>query len=111
MAAMNAALESAGMNIRVAKADYLTPNDSGEVGPTVFFNDRGNKHLGVHFVPGDPLRDGRTNITYTIDQTEGAVDALTQAQTNAAITRAMTTWDNVTCSTIPIEPVGNPGTD
>lgn len=111
MATVNAGLEAAGVNIRIAQADYLTPNDSGEVGQTVFFSDRGNKQLPVHFVPGDPRRDGRTNITYTIDQTEGAVDGLTQAQTNAAITRAMTTWNNVTCSTIPIEQVANPGTD
>ena len=111
MAAMNAALESAGVNIRVAKAHYLTPNDSGEVGQTVIFNDRGNQQFPLQFVAGDPRRGGRTNITYTIDQTEGAVDGLTQAQTNAAIIRAMTTWDNVTCSTIPIQQVANSGTD
>jgi hypothetical protein len=39
------------------------------------------------------------------------VDGLTQAQTNGAIGRAMSTWDNVTCSNIPIDAIGNPGTD
>lgn len=109
--AANAQLESGGYGFRVAYAEFLTADDSGTIGQTVFFNNRGNKQLTAHFVPADPRRGGGTAITYTIDQTEGTVDALTQAQTNAAIGRAMTTWDNVQCSTLPIIAVGNPGTD
>src|SRR5262245_19470826 len=109
--AVNTRLEAGGYNYRLEHAEYLTDADSNEVGQIVFFKDRGNKQLIAHFVPGDPRRGGGTNITYTIDQTEGAIDALTQAQTNAAIERAMTTWDNVNCSTIPIVEVGNSGTD
>jgi hypothetical protein len=104
----NAALAGGAAGYRVEYAELLSSDDAGV---TVFFNNRGNKQLAAHFIPGDPLRGGGTNITYTIDQTEGAVDGLTQAQTNAAIGRAMTTWDNVTCSTLPIDAVGNPGTD
>lgn len=104
----NAALANGAAGYRVEYAELLSSDDAGV---TVFFNNRGNKQLAAHFIPGDPLRGGGTNITYTIDQTEGAADSLTQAQTNAAIGRAMTTWDNVTCSTIPIDAVGNPGTD
>lgn len=106
--AANAQLEAGGYDFRIDYAEYLTGGDAAQ---TVFFNNRGNKQLGAHWVPGDPRRGGGTNITYTIDQTEGSVDSLTQAQTNAAIARAMTTWDNVNCSTIPIDAVGNPGTD
>lgn len=104
----NAALTAGAANYRLEYAELLS---SDEAGQTIFFNNRGNKQLGAHFIPGDPLRGGGTNITYTIDQTEGTVDALSQAQTNAAIRRAMTTWDNVACSNIPIDAVGNPGTD
>jgi hypothetical protein len=104
----NAALQASAAGYRVEYAELLA---SDEAGVTVFFNNRGNKQLAAHFIPSDPLRGGGTNITYTIDQMEGAVDGLTQAQTDAAIGRAMTTWDNVNCSTIPINAVGNPGTD
>lgn len=107
----NAALEAGGAGYRVDYAELLTDAGSNEAGITVFFNNRGNKQIPAHWVPGDPGRGGGTNITYTIDQTEGTVDGLSQAQTDAAIGRAMTTWDNVNCSTIPIDAVGNPGTD
>jgi hypothetical protein len=110
MTTMNAGFEATGLDLRVDHADYITSDDSGEIGQTVFFNDRA-KQIGAHFVPGDPRRDGRTNITYTTDQTEGAIDALTQAQTNAAIVRAMATWDSVNCSTIPINRVAAPAGD
>ncbi|HYK05835.1 MAG TPA: hypothetical protein VE974_29080 [Thermoanaerobaculia bacterium] len=109
--AANAQLEAGGYDFRLEYAEFMTDADSANVGQTIFFNNRGNKQLTAHFVPGDPRRGGGTNITYTIDQTEGSVDGLTQAQTNAAIGRAMSTWDNVNCSTLPIDAVGNPGTD
>src|SRR5262245_46426521 len=101
MGAMNAQLESNGYDFRVDRAEYITSDDSAEAGQTVIFNNR-TKQLGVHFVPGDPRRGGRTNITYIVDQAEGAIDGLTVAQTTAAIDRAMATWNDVTCSTIPI---------
>jgi len=107
MGVINAQYEAGGSNIRVGKAEYITSDSSGEIGQIVFFNDR-VKQLGDHFVPGDPRRGGRTNITYTVDQTEGAIDGLTVAQTTGAIDRAMTTWQNVNCSTIPLTRLPNP---
>jgi hypothetical protein len=92
---------------RVDRAEYITMGEAGAIGQTVFFNNRGNKQLASHYVPGDPRRGGRTNITYLIDQTEGAIDNLSVAQTNAAIDRAMTTWNNVNCSIIPITKLPN----
>jgi hypothetical protein len=111
MGDMNVKLETSGSIFRVAVVDYLTPDDTSDVGQTVFFNDR-VKQLGAHFVPGDPRRGGRTNITYLVDQAEGAVDGLTVAQTTAAIDRAMATWNGVNCSTIPITKLADiPGLD
>ncbi|MEK7830684.1 MAG: hypothetical protein AAB401_06325, partial [Acidobacteriota bacterium] len=107
MVQMNTALTANGADYRVDYAEYLPPNDSGEIGQTVFFNDRGNRQLNHHFVPGDPRRGGRTNITYIVDQAEGAIDGLTVAQTTAAINRAMTTWESVNCSTIPVSSLPN----
>jgi uncharacterized protein YycO len=62
--AINSQLEANGANYRVGIAEYLTKDDSGEVGQTLFFANVGNKQLGHHFVPGDPRRGGRTDITY-----------------------------------------------
>jgi hypothetical protein len=101
MSSVNAQLAGRVANFRVDRAEYLTTADSNEIGQTVFFNDR-TKQLDAHFVPFDPRRGGGANITYRVDQTEGAVDGLTVAQTTAAIDRAMKTWDGVNCSTIPI---------
>ena len=111
MTQVNDQLAASGAGYMVDYAEYITPNDSGEVGQVVFFNNRGNRQLGAHFVPGDPRRGGGSNITYTVDQTEGAIDGLTTAQTTAAIDRAMATWDGADCSTIPIDGVASPGGD
>jgi hypothetical protein len=111
LTAMNAKLEADGSIFLAAYAEYITLGDSGEVGQTVFFNDR-VKQLGAHFVPGDPRRGGRTNITYLVDQAEGAIDGLTVAQTTASIDRAMATWNGVNCSSIPITKLADiPGLD
>jgi hypothetical protein len=100
-ATMNAKLETDRYAFRLSDVAYLTPDDANDVGQTVFFNDRA-KQLGAHFVPGDPRRGGRANITYIVDQAERPNDGLTVAQTTAAIDRAMATWNGVNCSTIPI---------
>ncbi|HEU0184045.1 MAG TPA: hypothetical protein VFS27_01945 [Blastocatellia bacterium] len=111
MGAVNAQLAGRNANIRVNSAAYLTRDDSKEPGQTVFFNDRA-KQLDEQFVPFDPRRGGGADITYRVDQTEGAVDGLTVAQTTAAIDRAMTTWNNVNCSTLPITKLPDlPGVD
>jgi hypothetical protein len=111
MGFVNAQLAGRVAKFRVDYAEYITRDDSNEVGQTVFFNDRA-KQLDAHFVPFDPRRGGVANITYRVDQTEGAVDGLTVAQTTAAIDRAMTTWNNVNCSTLPITKLPNlPGFD
>jgi hypothetical protein len=111
LGAVNATLEAGNSLYLLDRGEYLTLDDAGEVGQTVFFNNR-TKQLGVHFVPGDPRRGGRTNITYLVDQAEGAIDGLTVGQTTAAIDRAMATWNGVNCSTIPITKLPDiPGLD
>lgn len=102
MKAANDKLEADGENYRVDMAEYYTDKD--EVGQEVFFNDRGNKQLSIHWVPGDPRRGGWSSgnsITYALDGVEGD-NVLPIPATNAAIDRAMATWNNVQCSNIPI---------
>jgi len=98
---VNPELEAGNAGYSLHSAEFLTPDNAGEVGQTVFFNDR-TKQLGAHFVPFDPRRGGRSNITYIVDQAQGAIDGLTLAQTTAAIDQGMATWNRVNCSTIPI---------
>lgn len=109
--AVNADLEAQGAAYRVEGAEWLGED---ELGRLVVFANRGNKQLPWDFVPGDPRppRNGRTDITYIVDQTQGAI-GLTVAQTTAAIDRAMTTWNSVTCSaSIPIVKLADiPGVD
>lgn len=95
----NAARRGAAVNYQIGMMEYITAPGSNEIGRTVFFSDRGNKQLAFHFVPGDTRRDGRTNMTYIVDQRDGAATGgLGKAQTEGAIDRAMGTWDAQTCS-------------
>src|SRR5262249_6849607 len=111
LGSVNATFEAGSSIFRLDRLEFLTEDDSSEIGQAVFFNNR-TKQLGAHFVPGDPRRGGRTNITYIVDQAEGAIDGLTVAQTTAAIDRAMATWNDVTCATIPITKLPDiPGLD
>lgn len=105
MTVTNSQLEAAGASFRVGVAEWYGLDDPQDM-RTVYFWNVGNKKLGHHWVPGDPRRAAwstGTSITYTVDTAEGATTSgLTSAQTTAAIDRAMDTWQNVECSTIPL---------
>jgi hypothetical protein len=109
----NVALAARGESYQAAKAEYVTSVSSGEFGGTVLAKDVGNKRLADDFVPNDvnregwsgPAGGGADDITYAVDQTGDAVPplgGLTAAQTDAAIVAAMSTWDAVNCSDLPI---------
>lgn len=108
----NVALAADGRGYRVAKAEYVTKPSGEDFGGTVLAKDVGNKQLDDDFVPNDvnrewsgPIGGGTDNITYAVDRTGDAVPVfggLSAAQTDAAIVRAMATWDAVNCSDLPI---------
>lgn len=108
---LNEKLEAEGQNVRVALAEWITDINGGEVGKTIYFADIGNKQLASHWVPGDPNRDGRTDITWLVDQVDGTPNGVSKPDANSAIGRAMATWDNVQCSTIPLEELPDYGYD
>lgn len=113
---MNLQLEAMGSDLRVDMIEWMTDPTSGEMGSVVFANDRGNKQLGADWVPFDLRRSwnaGTDDITYLVDQSDGATnDGLGNAQTEAAIDRAMTTWGNVSCSGgLDVVKVADPGID
>jgi hypothetical protein len=110
---INAQLSADGADYRAAKAEVLTSSDGDEAGFTVIAKDVGNKQLGEDFVPFDPRRPwsgpvegNNDDITYAVDQTGDAVPpagGLSGGQTDAAIERAMATWDGINCSNLDLE--------
>jgi hypothetical protein len=80
----------------VLSAEYVTAQESGQVGRTIYFMNVGNKQLSADFVPGLSL-DDTDNISFYIDQNRPSAD-LSTAQTSGAIRSAMQTWNGVVCS-------------
>lgn len=74
--------------------------DGETAGGEVIFEDRGNKQLEPQWVPGDPRRNGRTDVGYAIAPFVGpaAPAGLISDEVNAAIDRGMTTWEEPRCS-------------
>jgi hypothetical protein len=111
----NAILASRGAKYRVDHAEWVTSDKDQFAGQEVFAFDRGNKQLDFQFVPNDPRRGEGTEITYLVDQSDGATHTgapLTNAQTEAAIDRAMHTWETTTtCSKFAINKVSDTGAD
>lgn len=100
-----------GKSFLLSSAEYVTTDRAEHAGQTVFANDR-VKQLAFHFVPGDPRRGGGVNITYLVDQSDGATaNGLSSAATEGAVDRAMQTWEDVRCSKLSIDKVPDPGFD
>ncbi len=116
VAAANAQLAANGKNYRIAMAEYVTNLESDQVGRILFFSNRGNRHLGFDFVPADPRRIAAgwggpgTNITFALDDINLTADIAGTGELSE-IRAAMATWENQTCSTIPLTDRGNTGAD
>ena len=82
--------------IALHRAIWIAGPGAEEVGNEVFFNDRGNKQIPVQWVPGDPRREGRTNITYLV--IPSAPTGLSVGDVTGAIDDAMSTWNSQRCS-------------
>lgn len=73
------------------------------MGAQVVFEDRGNKQIAPQWVPGDPRRGGRADVGYAVlppgfPGIAPAPPGLAATDVNAAIDRAMATWEAQTCS-------------
>lgn len=110
--AINDALEAQGANVRVAMAEFLTDGRDETPGMTVFARNVGNKQLPHDFVPNDPRRGSRSNITYIVDGVDGGTSSgPSAADTEGAIDRAMATWDAETCSDLSMTKNATPPVD
>jgi hypothetical protein len=86
---INGQLKAQGQNLAVEQIEFFTIGAGRPVNRL--------HQTGSRWVPNDPRRlaDG-DNITYLVDQSEGATaSGLTNAATEAAIDRALATWDSV----------------
>ena len=107
---MNDELVAMGAEVRISKVEYVTTGENFQSGRTILVSDRGDKQFDEDFVPGDPRRGFRTDITWVIDAVDSATFTLvTPANQRAAIRRAMGTWDSVSCSDIPLTDLGDVG--
>lgn len=106
MDGVNAQLAADGKDYVLGVVEYMDSGD--EVGRTVYFRGLGNRQLSHHFVPYDPNRGSRRDITWINDITDGATaSGLSSSQTSSAIRSAMQTWQGVICSTLPLTDMGD----
>ncbi len=103
---MNDQLAAAGQNIRIEKVEFQTYN---EVGITVYANDRTHQ-LDSHWMPFDPGRYGAKEIFWLIDQVDQTTD-VPWADAQAAIGRAMNTWNILPGAFIPLDQFSDLGMD
>jgi len=115
---MNDRLTQMGSKYRILKAEYVTLGNPNAVikvkakGNTLIANDRDFQTL-AQWVPNDSRRnaDGR-NITYLVDQSDATPNGgLSSAQAEAAIDRAMSSWNSVACASLPIVKRADSGAD
>jgi len=108
MNTVNSQLAAGGGSVRLWVTETYT--GSQYAGQTVYFNNR-TLRLDADWVPGDPGRSGNTDISWLSDLTEGTAKGVLLDDTQTAIYRAMTTWNNVGCSYIPLVKLGDTDID
>ncbi len=108
MTSVNTFLANKGGNVRVWVVETYTASQFE--GRTVYFDNR-TLQLGSDWVPGDPRRGGNTDITWLSDQTEGTASGVSLSATQTAVDKAMTTWNSVDCSYIPLVKLNDMGKD
>jgi hypothetical protein len=121
--ALNTQLRATGAGYQIANAEISVAIDSAgwQGATTIFANDR--THLfGSTFVPSDPRRGGRANITYLVDQSDGlaisrnpvngALFPLPNAVTEPEIDASMHAWETgPACHPPTVTKVADPGVD
>ncbi|MEN8221898.1 MAG: hypothetical protein ABFR36_01455 [Acidobacteriota bacterium] len=103
---MNAQLEFNNENIRLEKVEFLTHD---KIGPTVYANDRQHQ-LDSQWLPYDPWRYGVRDIYWLVDKVD-KVEDVSWSNANAAIGRAMNTWNTTPCANIPLVEINDYGLD
>lgn len=114
---INQTLEDAGATVRLAKMEWFEPGAAGlddvpvadAQNQQVFADDR-QLRLDSRWVPGDERRDGRTGVTYTVDQTfTAATGPAGLVDSEPEIDASFDTWNGVRCSDLTVEKQSDPG--
>jgi hypothetical protein len=115
LAALNDQLALMGVSFQLETAEYFTMADGSDFGNTVLAKDVGNKQLSHHFVPFDsrrPWSGPGSAITWINDTVDGSTrSGLSAADTAGAIRSAMQTWEDVQCSELPLNDLGDIASD
>lgn len=106
LAEMNDQLAASGESVRIEKVEFLTHD---KVGPTVYANDR-NHQLDSQWFPYDSWRFGVRDIYWAVDNVDQVAD-ISWTDADAAIGRAMNTWNTTPCANIPLVEVNDYGID
>jgi hypothetical protein len=105
---MNQRLADAGIDVRIAKAEFVTAASSGAVGQTLLADDPRLHAIGM-YVPSDTRRNADGNaIRYLVDQSDPP-NGVSMVDAEAAIDRAMAKWSD--SGKVPIVKVADPGVD
>lgn len=123
LADMNVALaKSSRSNVRIDSAEISVTIDGVETATTLLANDRMHQ-LGSLFVARDPRRGGLADISYLVDQSDGAALAFANPTGSAVVTlpngttepildRAMQRWQNAPhCPGPAVTKLADDGTD
>ena len=111
LAALNDQLALMGVSFELETAEYVTTDEGPDFGNTVLAKDVGNKQLSHHFVPFDSRRAWSgpgSAITWINDTVDGGTaSGLSSSSTSGAIRSAMQTWEDVQCSDLPLNDLGD----
>jgi len=112
LAEINDRLAALGEDIRVAAMEFYTTEPA--VGQIIYANDR-DLRMGSDWVPFDPWRrepdPPDRNIAWLSDQVDSTANGLAASDTQAAVSRAMATWDGVGSASIPLVELPDYGLD
>ncbi len=121
LADMNVALARTGRNLEIESAEISVSVGGVATATTIVANNRTHQ-FGSQFVPRDPRRGGHADISYLVDQSDGAALAfanpgpgivvLSNAVTEPVLDRAMRRWQDAPhCPGPAVTKLADPGTD
>jgi hypothetical protein len=119
LAELDAQLEAAGSNMRVAKAELIVEPEGWTGSSQVLIANNRTRGLSSEWVAGDPRRAGRVGVTYAFDPRQGFApftrnpdgSGLRQVQfpeLEPFLEEAMSAWRDRSCSSAPIARVAVP---
>jgi hypothetical protein len=99
---LNARMAEMGLQMRVSRMHLLGSGKA--MGRTVLASNHGNKQLASDWAPYDPLRGGRSNLTYAIDTFDLTEDIDPQQQLDD-VRYGLQIWADENCADLSIDEI------